>query len=152
MSTPSPSTRPDTAPPGPVRAGAARRGRPSIAIVAVHRVADQQPHESAGAIANLLLRIRRKGASAYTSFRELPLRIPTAPVRLREGEGPAEAPRPGFSMEERPAYLRARMAAPPRQPPRGAAPPEAPPGTAHREPMPAKTRCRRTTSSCARCW
>ena len=81
------------------------RPRPSIAVVAVHGVADQQPHESAGAIANLLLRVTRGGTSAYTSFRELPLRIPTAPVEVSDEAALARPTTSVFRMEERPRYL-----------------------------------------------
>lgn len=83
------------------------RPRPSIAVVAVHGVADQQPRESAGAIANLLLGIWRGGKSVYTSFREVPVRIPTRPVQVRETRGePAGQPTGTFGMEERAHYLK----------------------------------------------
>ena len=110
MSTP-PSTQPGIAVPGHVVAEPEPRPRPSIAVVAVHGVADQRPHESAGAVANLLLRITRGGAAAYTSFRELPLRVPTAPVTVRDEEAGAKPERGMFRMEERPAYLQQRMEA-----------------------------------------
>jgi hypothetical protein len=59
---------------------------PNIAIVAVHGVADQAPHTSARAMANLLLGLIRPGKkgspgrSMYTSFREYPFRIPLQPI------------------------------------------------------------------------
>lgn len=85
------------------------RPRPSIAVVAVHGVADQPPRQSAGAVANLLLRLWRGGASLYTSFREVPIRIPTRPVDVDRPAEAEPAAKSTFRMEDRPGYLQQHM-------------------------------------------
>lgn len=61
---------------------------PSIAVVAVHGVGEQEPGASARALADLLLRLRHpNGAPRYTSFAARELRIPARPAVV-------EPPRP----------------------------------------------------------
>lgn len=86
---------------------------PSIAVVAVHGVADQRPGESARAIADLLTRYGPP-ASRYGQFQETTLRIPTAPVVVsapQEELGPTqESPHPYSAFDavfdDRPRHVR----------------------------------------------
>jgi hypothetical protein len=55
---------------------------PTIAVVAVHGVADQKPGESARAIARMLLGVRRGLQAHFTSFRELGLSLPNRRVEV----------------------------------------------------------------------
>lgn len=55
----------------------------ALAVVAVHGVGQQRPGESARAIGDLLLRLRAPdGTPRFSALRELPLRLPTTPLRL----------------------------------------------------------------------
>lgn len=82
----------------------------SVAIIAVHGVADQPPRASARSIAGMLLRLRRRSGGAacdplqqYTSAKEASIRIPTSPVELsrREAsESPAWGPDHEFMREQ----------------------------------------------------
>ena len=55
--------------------------QPKIAVIAVHGVADQSPHDSARAIANLLLNPKQTDKQIqYTPFEESTLRIGVRPV------------------------------------------------------------------------
>lgn len=62
----------------------------TIAVVAVHGVADQKPSESARQIANLLTDLSPRGR--YSTFVEEGIRIPVEPVRVST-DGPPAAPR-----------------------------------------------------------
>ncbi len=55
---------------------------PSIAVIAVHGVADQKPGESARAITRMLLGLRRGLQAHFTSFRELGLSLPNRRVGI----------------------------------------------------------------------
>jgi hypothetical protein len=110
MSSTSPPAQEGISLPGPIVAEPPRP-RPAIAIVAVHGVADQPPRDSAGAVANLLLRLWRGGASLYTSFREVPIRIPTKPAVVTDPAAAEQASASTFRMEDRPGYLQAHMQA-----------------------------------------
>lgn len=85
------------------------RALPSIAIVAVHGVADQKPRESADAISALLLGLRRSRdqLSRYTSFKEVPLQIPQRAILPVRG-GPMASPdaAPG---DERAPHVRRQL-------------------------------------------
>ena len=110
MSSASPPAQDGISLPGPIIAEPPPP-RPTIAIVAVHGVADQPPRDSAGAVANLLLRLWRGGASLYTSFREVPIRIPTKPAVVSNPAEAEQASRSTFRMEDRPGYLQQHMQA-----------------------------------------
>ncbi|HEY9608478.1 hypothetical protein [Allocoleopsis sp.] len=70
------------------------QGKPKIAVIAVHGVADQSAHDSARAIANLLLNHNRsENQVQYTPFDESTLRIGVRPVMLAQ-EQPELEPSP----------------------------------------------------------
>jgi len=62
------------------------QGKPKIAVIAVHGVADQPAHDSARAIANLLLNHNQNPPNEkkvqYTPFYESTLRIAVRPVNV----------------------------------------------------------------------
>jgi hypothetical protein len=62
------------------------QGKPKIAVIAVHGVADQPPNDSARAIASLLLNHNQSNQSQtqvqYTPFYESTLRIAVRPVEV----------------------------------------------------------------------
>ncbi|MCA1991643.1 MAG: hypothetical protein LDL41_06300 [Coleofasciculus sp. S288] len=59
------------------------QNKPKIAVVAVHGVADQSPHDSARTIASLLLNHNQSEKQVqYTPFYESTLRIAVRPVRV----------------------------------------------------------------------
>lgn len=64
------------------------QGKPKIAVIAVHGVADQPPHDSARAIASLLLNHNQSNQSQtqvqYTPFYESTLRIAVRPVKVSQ--------------------------------------------------------------------
>lgn len=60
----------------------AERQLPTIAVIAVHGIGDQPPRSSARAIADLLLRLRGRDNSRYTTFSEKPIRVPVHPARV----------------------------------------------------------------------
>lgn len=69
----------------------------SVAIIAVHGVADQPPLDSARSIAGMLLRLRRRTGGAdretmqqYTSAKETSIRIPTSPVEVSPRDASAD--------------------------------------------------------------
>ncbi|HUQ15007.1 MAG TPA: hypothetical protein VM094_03055 [Gemmatimonadales bacterium] len=67
---------------------------PTIAVVAVHGVADQKPNESARAISHLLLSLRRGLDTRFTSFREFGIALPNRRVDIEETpRGPSLAAR-----------------------------------------------------------
>lgn len=83
----------------------------TVAVVAVHGVADQRPGSSVRSIADLLLRLRDGGREVYRGFRELALRIPLRPVEpwaetagLRAAAPASELSSAG-GLNERPAYI-----------------------------------------------
>jgi hypothetical protein len=57
---------------------------PTIAVVAVHGVADQKPGESARAIAQMLLGLRQRLNTRFTSFREFGIALPNRRVEIEE--------------------------------------------------------------------
>ena len=85
----------------------------SIAVVVVHGVADQQPHDSARAIAGLLSS-RNMGERRYTTFTEDDIRIDVeVPLQSR----PKTAAKPAAVAED--ALGRESLRAPAPPPPRG---------------------------------
>lgn len=73
----------DLAGPAPSPSASPPASPRSVAVVAVHGVGQQRPGESARAMADLLLRLRTpEGTARYSAMRELPLRLPTHPVRV----------------------------------------------------------------------
>lgn len=82
----------------------------SVAIIAVHGVADQPPLASARSIAGMLLRLRRRTGGPnceplqqYTSAKEASIRIPTSPVQVSRrpaSESPAWGPDHEFMREQ----------------------------------------------------
>ncbi|HEX7122421.1 MAG TPA: hypothetical protein VF178_08640, partial [Gemmatimonadaceae bacterium] len=82
----------------------------SVAIIAVHGVADQPPLASARSIAGMLLRLRRRTGGPnceplqqYTSAKEASIGIPTSPVQVSRrpaSESPAWGPDHEFMREQ----------------------------------------------------
>ena len=62
------------------------RDKPKIAVITVHGVADQAPHNSARALASLLLNHNQSEKQVqYTPFYESTLRLPVRPVMMDKG-------------------------------------------------------------------
>jgi hypothetical protein len=57
-----------------------------VAVVAVHGVADQKPHETARTIADLLSRVEGAGAGRYRAFEETELRLGVSRVMTEPAE------------------------------------------------------------------
>jgi hypothetical protein len=79
----------------------------SVAIIAVHGVADQPRLSSARAIAGLLLRLRRRSAGAehapmaqYTSANEASIRVPTSRVEVSDSANSQWGPDHEFMREQ----------------------------------------------------
>lgn len=84
-------------------AAAAADCKKRIAVIAVHGVADQQPAESARAVANLLLNIEPQKA-VYAPFEATTIHVPTRPVQLLEGS--PQVGRPALRDANAPAMSR----------------------------------------------
>lgn len=82
MPHPPPSST-DLAGPAPSPSASPPASPRSVAVVAAHGVGQQRPGESARAMVDLLLRLRTpEGTARYSAMRELPVRLPTHPVRV----------------------------------------------------------------------
>jgi hypothetical protein len=68
------------------------RPAPTIALVAVPGAGDHEPGAAARAVGDLLLRLRGKHGSRYSSFVERTVRIPTGPTRVNPRSAPNVAP------------------------------------------------------------
>ncbi len=63
-----------------------------IAVISVHGVADQKPHETARAIADVLSRVEGRHGGRYQAFQENHVRVPVRRVARSRGETFAEIP------------------------------------------------------------
>jgi len=75
---------------------------PTIAVVAVHGVADQKPGESARTIARMLLGLRRGLETRFTSFREFGIALPN---RRTDIEAPPRASGHRKRSDVRPEFI-----------------------------------------------
>lgn len=78
-----------------------------VAVVVVHGVADQAPHESVRHVANLLANIDDGGAPAYSAFVEQPLKIPVRAAPRVPPPSPPGGRVGAFLRRQMPAVMRA---------------------------------------------
>ncbi len=96
---------PDTDPPA---------ARPTIAVVAVHGIADQRPFDTVRQIADLLLtRNRNAPRAAYTTAHEVPLRIRVDDVKVAPPPARAAPPGPEGGLSFTARFAAAAIAPPP---------------------------------------